>query len=219
MVKMLGGVSDFVVQHAQGSVAVVPEQADEHPGAPVVLGLDDSPQGRLAMARAFQAASLRRVPLVVITAWDYGPYDAFNAEIWAHSMAEMNQMMVEEAEKLIADKVAEFPDVDVTIEPVRGRPETALVEASKDAGLLVIGSKGRGASLRCCWARPAATCFASRTARWSSPATGRAGRTAGAVDSPGPTPAGSATRTRLTAPGYSLRWARSPAQRCRPPNG
>ncbi|MGB3956231.1 MAG: universal stress protein [Brooklawnia sp.] len=144
MVKMLGGVSDFVVQHAQGSVAVVPEQADEHPGAPVVLGLDDSPQGRLAMARAFQAASLRRVPLVVITAWDYGPYDAFNAEIWAHSMAEMNQMMVEEAEKLIADKVAEFPDVDVTIEPVRGRPETALVEASKDAGLLVIGSKGRG---------------------------------------------------------------------------
>ena len=53
-------------------------------------------------------------------------------------------MMVDEAEKLIADKVAEFPDVDVTIQPARGRPEVALVEASKNAGLLVIGSKGRG---------------------------------------------------------------------------
>lgn len=144
MVKMLGGVSDYVVQHAEGAVAVVPEQAEERPGAPVLVGLDDSPQGKLAIARAFQAASLRGVPLIAITAWDYGPYDAFNAEIWAHSMDEMNQMMVEEGEKLIADKVAEFPDVDVTIQPARGRPETALVEASKDAGLLVIGSKGRG---------------------------------------------------------------------------
>ena len=61
---------------------------------------------KLAIARAFQAASLRGVPLIAITAWDYGPYDAFNAEIWAHSMDEMNQMMVDEAEKLIADKVA-----------------------------------------------------------------------------------------------------------------
>lgn len=144
MVKMLGGVSDYVVQHAQGAVAVVPDQAEERPGAPVVLGLDDSPQGRLAMARAFQAASLRGVPLIAITAWDYGPYDAFNAEIWAHSMDEMNQMMVEEGERLIADKAAEFPDVEVTIRPARGRPEAALVEASKEAGLLVIGSKGRG---------------------------------------------------------------------------
>ena len=113
MVKMLGGVSDFVVQHAEGAVAVVPDQAEERPGAPVLVGLDDSPQGKLAIARAFQAASLRGVPLIAITAWDYGPYDAFNAEIWAHSMDEMNQMMVDEAEKLIADKVAEFPDVDV----------------------------------------------------------------------------------------------------------
>ena len=144
MVKMLGGVSDFVVQHAEGAVAVVPDQAEERPGAPVLVGLDDSPQGKLAIARAFQAASLRGVPLIAITAWDYGPYDAFNAEIWAHSMDEMNQMMVDEAEKLIADKVAEFPDVDVTIQPARGRPEVALVEASKNAGLLVIGSKGRG---------------------------------------------------------------------------
>ncbi len=144
LVKMLGGVSDYVVAHAQGSVAVIPDQAEDRPGAPVVVGLDDSPQGRLAIARAFQAASLRGVPLIAITAWDYGPYDAFNAELWAHSIDEMNAMMVEEAEALIADKRAEFPDVPVTVQAARGRPEAALIEASKEAGLLVVGSKGRG---------------------------------------------------------------------------
>lgn len=144
LVKMLGGVADYVVANAQGSVAVVPDQAEDHPGAPVVLGVDDSPQGHLAIARAFQAASLRGVPLVAITAWDYGPYTATDAEVWAYSVDEMNKMMATEAEKLLADKMAEFPDVEVSIRPVRGRPETALIEASRDAGLVVIGSKGRG---------------------------------------------------------------------------
>ena len=144
LVKMLGGVADYVVNNAQGSVAVVPDQAEDHEGAPVVVGLDDSPQGKLAIARAFQAASLRGVPLIAITAWDYGPYTSTDAEVWAYSIDEMNKMMVTEAEKLIAEKKAEFPDVEVTIKPVRGRPESALIEASRDAGLVVIGSKGRG---------------------------------------------------------------------------
>ncbi len=148
LVKMLGGVSDYVVAHAQGSVAVVPDQAEDRPGQPVVLGVDDSPQGRLAMARAFQAASLRGVPLIAITAWDYGPYDAHNAELWAHSVSEMDAMMADEARELLADKIAEFPDVEVTIQAVRGRPEHALIEASREAGLVVIGSKGRGGFAR-----------------------------------------------------------------------
>ncbi len=144
LVKMLGGVTDHVVRTAQGSVAVVPDQAEDRPGAPVVVGLDDSPQGRLAIARAFQAASLRGVPLIAITAWDYGPYTATDAEVWAYSINEMSEMMTSAAEELIAKKVAEFPDVEVTIKPVRGRPENALIDASREAGLVVIGSKGRG---------------------------------------------------------------------------
>lgn len=148
LVKMLGGVSDYVVANAQGAVAVVPDRAEDRPGAPVVVGLDDSPQGHLAIARAFQAASLRGVPLIAITAWDYGPYDAITGEIWTHSVKEMDQMMVEAGEELIATKQAEFPDVEVTVKAVRGRPETALIDASRDAGLVVIGSKGRGGFAR-----------------------------------------------------------------------
>ncbi|MCB0884160.1 MAG: universal stress protein [Propionibacteriaceae bacterium] len=148
LVKMLGGTSDYVVAQAQGAIAVVPDQAEDRDGAPVVVGLDDSPQGRLAIARAFQAASLRGVPLIAITAWDYGPYDAFNAEQWEYSIDEMNKMMTKAANELIADKVKEFPDVKVEVRAVRGRPEAALIEASRTAGLVVIGSRGRGGFAR-----------------------------------------------------------------------
>ena len=65
---VVGGGSDHVVANAQGTGAVIPEQVQDHPGGPVVLGLDDSEQGRLAKARAFQAASLRGVPLIAIPA-------------------------------------------------------------------------------------------------------------------------------------------------------
>ncbi len=148
LVKMLGGTSDYVVSHAQGAVAVVPDQAEDRPGAPVVLGVDDSPQGRLAMARAFQAASLRGVPLIAVIAWDFGPYDAHNAELWQYSIEDMNKAMAGEARKVLEDSIAEFPEVEVIVKAVRGRPETALIEESRNAGLVVIGSKGRGGFTR-----------------------------------------------------------------------
>lgn len=131
---VVGGGSDHVVANAQGTVAVIPEQVQDHPGGPVVLGLDDSEQGRLAKARAFQAASLRGVPLTVIPAWDSG----------RRGRAGAGESALEEAERLIADKVAEFSDVQVSVEAPSGSAEDALVEASRTAGLVVVGSEGRG---------------------------------------------------------------------------
>lgn len=144
LVKMLGGTSDYIVSQAQGAIAVIPDHAEERPDAPVVVGLDESAQGKLAIARAFQAASLRGVPLIAISAWDYGSYDAFNAEMWEYGLEMMNTLVTEAGEKLIEDQVAEFPSVEVQVRAVRGRPESALIEASHTAGLVVIGSRGRG---------------------------------------------------------------------------
>lgn len=142
--KMLGGVASHVVSNAKGTVVVIPDQAEDRDDAPVVVGIDDSPQGRLAISRAFQAASLRRVPLIAITAWDFGPYDLATTEIWQLGADEMDEALTAEAEELIEDERKAHPDVEVTVKAVRGRPETALVEASKAASLLVVGSKGRG---------------------------------------------------------------------------
>lgn len=142
--KVLGGVASHVVSNAKGTVVVVPDQAEDRDDAPVVVGVDDSPQGRLAISRAFQAASLRGVPLIAITAWDFGPYDLATSEIWQLDSDEMNAALGAEAEELLADERKAHPDVEVSVKVVQGRPEAALVEASKNASLLAVGSKGRG---------------------------------------------------------------------------
>ena len=144
LAKMLGGVASHVVSNAKGTVVVIPDQAEERPDAPVVVGVDDSPQGSLAISRAFQAASLRRVPLIAIAAWDFSPYDVASSEVWHLDAEEMDRAMAVEAAELIADERNAHPGVPVTVKAVRGRPEAALVEASKQASLLVVGSKGRG---------------------------------------------------------------------------
>lgn len=143
-VKLLGGVSDAVSAHAAGAVAVIPEESEEHPEGPVVVGVDSSRQARLAISRAFECASVRGVPLVALTAWDYGPYDAYNAEIWQFSIQEMNEQLTAEVEDVIAEDRERYPDVEVEIRALRGRASTELVEVSKQAGVVLIGSRGRG---------------------------------------------------------------------------
>lgn len=135
LAKFFGGTSDHVVANAEGTVVVVPDQAEHRPEGEVVLGVSDSDWGRLAKARAFQAASLRGVPLVAIVGWGKGagPHVPTSEED-ARAVAE----------KLLAPKIAEFPQVEVKIQPHHGRPEDAIVEASRTAGLIVLGSRGEG---------------------------------------------------------------------------
>lgn len=143
-VKLLGGVADAVTAHAEGPIAVISDEAHENPDGPVVVGVDDSAAARSAIQLAFDAAATRKVPLIAIHAWDFGPYDAYNAEIWDHSMAEINQAMTSEVESWLAEGQASCPEVPVDIRVVRGRPDIALVDASQGAGLVVVGSRGRG---------------------------------------------------------------------------
>lgn len=143
-VKLLGGTSDAVTSHAHGPVAVIGDDASYNPQGPVVVGVDDSPAAKAAAKLAFDAAHLRGVPVIAVNAWDFGPYDAFNAEIWDQSMAEITQSLTEMVNDLLAEQKAAYPDVPVEIRVVRGRPEVAVVDASKGAGLTVVGSRGRG---------------------------------------------------------------------------
>lgn len=143
-VKLLGGVSDAVTAHAHGPVAVISDFAEEHPNGPVVVGVDDSDHARAAAKIAFEAADLRGVPVIAINAWDFGPYDAFNAEIWDHSMKQITDSLTDLVNEVLAPLRAEYPNVEVDVQVVRGRPENAIVEASKGAGLVVVGSRGRG---------------------------------------------------------------------------
>lgn len=140
-VRMLGGVSDAVVQHAHGPVAVVDDEADEHVNGPVVVGIDESDASKAAIALAFEAAELHGVPLIAVNAWDVSDYAD---KVWDGSLGEITGDLTEMVEGLLADQMAAHPGVPVEIKVIRGVPEAALVEESKNADLVVVGSRGRG---------------------------------------------------------------------------
>ncbi len=144
-VKWLGGVSDAIVTHSQGPIAVITDEAHENPKGPVVVGVDDSEPARVAARLAFRAADTRGVPVVVVYAYTYGPAEsAWDPSVWDPSGTKHQAALTEHVKQIVADAINEYPDVPVEVRVVRGRPQEALVEASDGAGLVVVGSRGRG---------------------------------------------------------------------------
>lgn len=144
-VKLLGGVSDAVVAHAHGPVAVITDEAHENPDGPVVVGIDESDEARAAAELAFEAADVRGVPLIVIHAWDYAMLGTpWEYDIWDESMTEIMSSLTEQIEGVFADIKQRYPNTQVELRVVDSSPAQALIDASLDAGLVVVGSRGRG---------------------------------------------------------------------------
>lgn len=74
-----------------------------------------------------------------------GVGDLVVAETWAPTMPEPDQSVITVMiEGVLADAVKEYPNVAYQVRVLRGRPQDALVDASDGAGLVVVGSRGRG---------------------------------------------------------------------------
>ncbi|MEV7007498.1 universal stress protein [Streptosporangium sp. NPDC051022] len=139
---VLGSVTLRVAGHVPGAVVVVRpgggETRDE-----VVVGVDDSPECGPAVGFAFEQARLRGGGLRALRAWQV-PLHAFMPET-VHDIAGIRQ----EQQRLVADALApwreRFPEVEVVQEVTCSHPVPALVDVSAQAGLLVVGSHGRGA--------------------------------------------------------------------------
>lgn len=144
-VRLLGGVSDAVAAHGHGPIAVVSDQAIDHQDGPVVIGVDDSPEARAAARLAFEAAEVRGVPVVAIHAYDYGPRDApWDAQTWSVAASRFKEQLATRVDEILAEVRDAHPHVPVEVRVVGARPQDALVEASREAGLVVVGSRGRG---------------------------------------------------------------------------
>ncbi|MBX6751387.1 MAG: universal stress protein, partial [Micromonosporaceae bacterium] len=121
------------------------DRATVQPG-PVVVGVDGSTTAVDAVEFAFEEASLRRVPLVAMHVWWQLPTHEVGPDLPDHmDLAEA----IEADKRLLAgmldDWPAKFPDVTVELRPVQSmNPSQELIEASRDAGLVVVGSRGRG---------------------------------------------------------------------------
>lgn len=127
---LLGSVSTAVVHAAQCPVAVVHNHVSpvQPSGAPIVVGVDGSPASESAIAIAFDEASRRASDVVAVYSID--DPDAPEA--------------AEPLAQTLTDSQARYPDVTVRGLVARDHPADVLLDQSRQAQLVVVGSRGRG---------------------------------------------------------------------------
>ncbi|MFG2085878.1 MULTISPECIES: universal stress protein [unclassified Spirillospora] len=141
---VLGSVSAQVAAHASCPVVIARGDLDPHlDGGPgrVVVGVDGSPASRTALAMAFTEAELHGFAVHAVVAWESVPVKdlpplADEAGMREAAEARLTRLMIPLREL--------HPGVDAQAEVVSGPPREVLMNASDDARLLVVGSRGLG---------------------------------------------------------------------------
>lgn len=146
---LLGSTAVYLSAHARCPVMVVRGHPD--PTGPVLVAVDASPQGQPAIAFAFLEAALRGADLVALHAWstwtDHGEHALGHPMDLVDLVGDVDRLRQEE-EQVLAEALSghrdQYPGVTVRPRMVRGRTRPALIEASADARLIVVGARGRG---------------------------------------------------------------------------
>lgn len=149
---LLGSVAFGVTAHSQCPVAVVRGGSTRVPGpeAPVVVGVDGSPASDAAVDEACLLAERSRAELQVVAAYQVPvtgwvgvtPWlDVYPEEELADAAAGTAKAVLAQAKERIRRS---HPELPVEFSAVRERPAEALAERSRTAGVVVVGSRGRG---------------------------------------------------------------------------
>lgn len=138
---VLGSVSQYVAAHAACPVVTI-SGPSEHGDRPIVLGASASPGGMAALRFACEEARLHDVPVHAIR--------SVTTEDWAlsgpgYAMAlgfdVLHDAARAELDKVLVAAAESYPDVTITGEVSTSDPFNALLRATADASLLVIGSR------------------------------------------------------------------------------
>lgn len=145
--ELLGSVSAAVSERAECPVAIISgiPSSGEREG-PVVLGVDGSSASSRAVGVAFEEASLRGTGLVAVHTW------AEDVGMWKiHSDSDKDAMSsVQDAagwvvmSESLAGWQEQYPDVHVDRVVEHGSAVSKILELSKSAQTVVVGSRGRG---------------------------------------------------------------------------
>lgn len=115
----------------------------------IIVGVDGSDHSRLALAWAIREAAQHHAPLTVMTVRP-APVRPATRIFWAVPALPEDSQEFEFARKALqefTDKVAnetgeKVPEITVSVS--EGDPAEELIKASRDADLLVVGSRGSG---------------------------------------------------------------------------
>ncbi|MDH6221026.1 universal stress protein [Streptomyces pseudovenezuelae] len=142
---LLGSVSLIVAGHAQCPMVVVggthDNQARTGTHGRVVVGVGEKPADSAAVRFAFGEARRRGVALEAVRAWRWPARETTDHPLMSAEPARLHeQQAVEALETALQDAP---PDVASHRRAVEGRTRMVLVDASRDADLLVVGAKRR----------------------------------------------------------------------------
>jgi nucleotide-binding universal stress UspA family protein len=115
--------------------------ADQAPGR-IVVGIDGSTASNDALRWAVRQAELTGSPLEVIMTWEWPASLGWSVPIPEGYDPETEVQQIIDA--AVEAALAERPTVKADRKVVNGHPATVLVDATKGADLLVIGSRGHG---------------------------------------------------------------------------
>jgi nucleotide-binding universal stress UspA family protein len=140
---LLGSVGVALSAHAVCPVVVV--RGEPPAQGPVVVGVDDSPHGPTVVRTAFEEAARRDATLVAVHAWTVelstpdGAFEDFH-QAAAHGERAGGQLL----ERVVGQVARDFPGVRTTLCLGDRSAAAELVEASRGAQLVVVGSRGVG---------------------------------------------------------------------------
>jgi nucleotide-binding universal stress UspA family protein len=155
---LVGSTSSYVVHHSPVPVTVVRGRPGG-PGAHVVVGVDGSEDSRRALARGAVEADARQTRLDVVGVWHLTTPDLLE-DFPGWALPPAGDLQTHASQRIEAIVRETLPDrADVTITVVHGSPGDRLVEASRGAALLVVGSRGLGAFDRMLLGSVADTCL------------------------------------------------------------
>jgi len=145
MGRILGSVSSAVPPHATCATVVVPKGSLDREDVEnvVVVGVDGSERARLAMLDAALEAQARQCRLRVV--WSLPPLTGTQA--WVSAAIDFEAVMAEMREQIEAGADwlrHHFEGLEVETAVVEGVPGQVLVEESKNARLVIVGTRGRG---------------------------------------------------------------------------
>lgn len=156
---LLGSTSYAVTAHAHCPVVVVrgpegdepddvPSPRRPGPGHDVVVGVDDSDAAARAVDAAADMAEQEGATLHVVGVAHSASMEAWTYAETAKGGTEQTHAVRDHAEQSVqraVDRVrAEHPGLSVTSEVLFGDPGQSLADLGATAGLIVVGSRGRG---------------------------------------------------------------------------
>lgn len=143
---LVGSVGQSVVAQAEQPVVLV-RAGEQAVGGPVVLGLDTDHPDDTVIAYAFEAAARRVTPLRVVHAWNLPPYFAYGLPADPELNAALGKQDAATLAEVLHRWKEKYPAVKVIEESRSGSPAVHLVDASREASLLVVGRRIRRSPL------------------------------------------------------------------------